>query len=124
MKGIPHAAKKLGIRFDLLNERVLAFERFELPRPSPEEGVPLARLSRDEGIALRTARSGAGRYRHEGLAGLARKWSEFRSDQGCYFCADPPIWATRRSQSSPRSEGVSCISSRFSMTRRPEMSSA
>ena len=60
-------------------ERARAFERFELLRPSLEEGVPLARVARDRGIALRTARRWAGQYRREGLAGLARKG---RSDRG------------------------------------------
>jgi hypothetical protein len=36
-------------------ERTLAFERFELLRPSLEAGVPLARVARDRGIPLRTA---------------------------------------------------------------------
>ena len=36
-------------------ERALAFERFELLRPALEEGVPLARVARDRGLALRTA---------------------------------------------------------------------
>ncbi len=60
-------------------ERALAFERFELLRPALEEGVPLARVARDRGIALRTARRWAGLYRRDGLAGLARKG---RSDRG------------------------------------------
>jgi putative transposase len=60
-------------------ERARAFERFELLRPSLEEGVPLARVARDRGLALRTARRWAAQYRREGLAGLARKG---RSDRG------------------------------------------
>ena len=60
-------------------ERTRAFERFELLRPSLEEGVPLARVARDRGLALRTARRWAAQYRREGLAGLARKG---RSDRG------------------------------------------
>lgn len=60
-------------------ERTLAFERFELLRPALEEGVPLSRLSRDRGIALRTATRWVGQYRREGLAGLARQG---RSDRG------------------------------------------
>ena len=47
--------------------------------PTLEEGVPLARVARDRGLALRTARRWAGQYRREGLAGLARKG---RSDRG------------------------------------------
>jgi putative transposase len=60
-------------------ERALAFERFELLRPALEEGIPLARIARDRGIPLRTARRWAGQYRRGGLAGLARKE---RTDQG------------------------------------------
>jgi putative transposase len=60
-------------------ERALAFERFELLRPALEEGVPLARVARDRGIALRTAQRWAGQYRRGGLAGLVRKG---RSDRG------------------------------------------
>lgn len=60
-------------------ERTLAFERFELLRPHLEEGVPLARVAREGGLALRTASRWAGQYRREGLAGLARKG---RSDRG------------------------------------------
>ena len=55
------------------SERNLAFERFELLRPALEEGVPLARVARERGIALRTARRWAGQYRREGLAGLVRR---------------------------------------------------
>ena len=60
-------------------DRSRAFERFQLLRPSLEEGVALARVARDRGVALRTARRWAAQYRREGLAGLARKE---RSDRG------------------------------------------
>jgi len=60
-------------------ERAQAYERFGLIRPFLEEGVPLSRLARERGIALRTARRWASLYRREGLAGLARKE---RSDRG------------------------------------------
>jgi putative transposase len=60
-------------------ERARAFERFNLLRPFLEEGVPLARVARDRGLALRTARRWAAQYRRQGLAGLARKG---RSDRG------------------------------------------
>ena len=66
-------------------ERTLAFERFELLRPSLEEGIPLARVARDRGLALRTAQRWAGQYRREGLAGLARKG---RSDRGKRHLSD------------------------------------
>jgi putative transposase len=66
-------------------ERAQAFERFAFLRPFLEEGVPLARVARDRGIALRTARRWASVYRREGLAGLARKE---RSDQGTRQLSD------------------------------------
>jgi putative transposase len=66
-------------------ERTLAFERFELLRPCLEEGVPLVRVARDRGLALRTAQRWASQYRREGLAGLARKG---RSDRGKRHLSD------------------------------------
>src|SRR3954468_15384628 len=66
-------------------ERALAFERFELLRPALEGGVPLARVARDRGIALRTAQHWAGQYRRDGLAGLVRKG---RSDRGKRHLSD------------------------------------
>jgi putative transposase len=66
-------------------ERTRAFERFDLLRPFLEEGVPLARVARDRGLALRTARRWAAQYRREGLAGLARKE---RSDRGKRHLSD------------------------------------
>ena len=60
-------------------ERTQAFERFNILRPFLEEGVPLARVARGQGLALRTARRWVAHYRREGLAGLARKR---RSDRG------------------------------------------
>ena len=66
-------------------ERALAFERFELLRPALDEGVPLARVARDRGIALRTAQRWAGQYRRDGLAGLVRKG---RSDRGKRHLSD------------------------------------
>jgi putative transposase len=66
-------------------ERALAFERFEILRPSLEEGVPLARLARDRGIAFRTAQRWASLYRREGLVGLSRKG---RSDRGKRHLSD------------------------------------
>jgi putative transposase len=53
-------------------ERALAFERFELLRPSLEEGIPLARVARERGVALRTARRWAGQYRRDGRPGSNR----------------------------------------------------
>ena len=66
-------------------ERALAFERFDLLRPTLEEAVPLARVARDRGVPLRTARRWAAQYRREGLAGLARKG---RSDRGKRHLSD------------------------------------
>jgi hypothetical protein len=47
-------------------ERARAFERFELLRPSLEGGIPLARVARDRGLALRTARRCIALDRQEG----------------------------------------------------------
>src|SRR5512142_1279535 len=66
-------------------ERARAFERFELLRPALQEGVPLARVGRDRGIAVRTAQRWAGQYRRDGLAGLVRKG---RSDRGKRHLSD------------------------------------
>jgi putative transposase len=54
-------------------ERDRALERFQLLCPFLEQGIPLARVARDRGLALRTARRWAALYRRDGLAGLARK---------------------------------------------------
>jgi putative transposase len=53
--------------------------RFAVLRPHLEDGVPLTRLARAEGVALRTAQRWLQRYRAQGLAGLAR---QPRSDRG------------------------------------------
>jgi putative transposase len=66
-------------------ELALAYERFEVLRPSLEQGIPLARLARERGLALRTARRWAALYRRQGLAGLARKG---RSDRGKRHLSD------------------------------------
>ena len=54
-------------------------ERFRLLRPHLEDGVPLARVAREQGIVLRTAQRWLRRYRAQGLAGLAR---QPRADRG------------------------------------------
>ena len=53
--------------------RALALARFQAIRPFLEDGIPLARIAREQGIILRTARRWVQRYRREGLAGLSRK---------------------------------------------------
>jgi putative transposase len=53
--------------------RSRALARFQIIRPFLEDGVPLAQLAREQDIVLRTARRWVGRYRREGLTGLARK---------------------------------------------------
>ena len=47
--------------------------RFRLLQPYLEEGVPLARIAREQGIVLRTAQRWLRRYRAQGLVGLARQ---------------------------------------------------
>jgi putative transposase len=59
--------------------RSRALARFQIIRPYLEDGVPLTRIAREQGIVLRTARRWVDRYRREGLAGLARKE---RDDKG------------------------------------------
>src|SRR6476660_1439557 len=54
-------------------------ERYRLLRPHLEEGVPLARIAREQGIVLRTAQRWLRRYRTSGLAGVAR---QPRTDRG------------------------------------------
>jgi putative transposase len=66
-------------------ERALAFERFELLRPSLEGGAALSQVARDQGIPLRTARRWASQYRRAGLVGLVRKG---RSDRGKRHLSD------------------------------------
>ena len=56
-----------------------AVARVRLLRPSLEEGVPLARVAREQGVSLRTTQRWAARYRREGLAGLAHR---SRADRG------------------------------------------
>ena len=46
--------------------------RFRLLQPHLENGIPLARIARDQGIVLRTAQRWLRCYRAQGLAGLAR----------------------------------------------------
>ena len=66
-------------------EQVRALERYQIRAPFLEDGVPLARVARDRGLVLRTARRWVDRYRREGLAGLARKG---RSDRGKRHLSD------------------------------------
>lgn len=61
------------------DQRAEAMTRFELLKPHLEDGVPLARVASDAGIALRTAKRWLARYRAHGLAGLVRT---VRSDAG------------------------------------------
>ena len=59
--------------------RSRALTRFQTIRPFLEDGVPLARIAREHGVNLRSARRWVKDYRNDGLAGLARK---ARSDKG------------------------------------------
>ena len=60
-------------------DRAAALTRFRVLRPHLEEGVPLARLARDQGLELRTLQRWLRAYRQQGLAGLTRK---VRRDRG------------------------------------------
>jgi putative transposase len=54
-------------------EQARALERYRILRPFLEGEVPLARVAREQGLILRTARRWVDRYRRQGLAGLARQ---------------------------------------------------
>src|SRR3954468_6265006 len=90
-RGVSRAMTQPSINGLSEAERARAFERFQLLRPSLEKGVPLARVARDRGVALRTARRWVAQYRREGLVGLARKE---RSDRGNRRLPDPLGQAT------------------------------
>ncbi|TMC16635.1 MAG: helix-turn-helix domain containing protein, partial [Chloroflexi bacterium] len=60
-------------------ERKSAYERYEQLRPCLEYGVSQAEVARREGISLKNIQRWVGRYRREGLVGLARRQ---RSDAG------------------------------------------
>jgi putative transposase len=54
-------------------DRTTALARFRLLQPFLDGDVPLSTLTRERGIALRTAQRWVTQYRHLGLAGLVRK---------------------------------------------------
>ena len=60
-------------------DRAAALTRFRILRPHLEDGVPLARVARDQGLELRTLQRWLRAYRQQGLAGLTRK---VRRDRG------------------------------------------
>src|SRR5271154_6549582 len=60
-------------------QREQAMARFAVLQPHLERNVPLARVARDGGVALRTARRWLRCYRAKGLVGLVRS---ARSDAG------------------------------------------
>ena len=62
-------------------QRDQAMARFALLRRHVEDGVPLARLARQEGVPIRTARRWLSQYRQRGLIGLAR---QARADAGTH----------------------------------------
>ncbi len=54
-------------------ERARALARFHALRPYLEDGVPLAEIARERGVAARTLERWVARYRTEGVTGLARR---------------------------------------------------
>src|ERR1700730_16276054 len=60
-------------------ERTRALERFQILRPCLENGVPLAQLSRERKLQLRTLQRWVRAYRQRGLLGLVRM---SRADRG------------------------------------------
>lgn len=75
----PIATAALSSLSDDARSRALA--RFQKIRPFLEDGVPLARLAREQNIILRTARRWVKRYRRDGLLGLARKERADKDDR-------------------------------------------
>lgn len=69
-------------------ERARALARFRLLQPCVENGVPLAPLARQHGVALRTAQRWLQRYRQYGLAGLVRHG---RTDRGGHRRLTPEL---------------------------------
>jgi putative transposase len=62
-------------------ERARALERYGVLQPCVEHGVPLAHIAKQQGMTLRTAQRWLARYRHNGLAGLARQGRRDRGHQ-------------------------------------------
>ncbi len=50
-----------------------AMERYHFLRPTLEDTIPLARVARDAGVPVRTARRWLAAYQRDGLIGLARR---------------------------------------------------
>ncbi len=66
-------------------ERNRAFARFQLLRPLLEAGVPLATLSRQHQLPLRTMHRWVARYQQQGLVGLAVKRRIILRETGSAF---------------------------------------
>jgi len=60
-------------------QRTVVMQRWQVLRPTVEDGVPLTVAAREAGVPLRSAQRWLTRYRNGGLAALARTT---RSDQG------------------------------------------
>lgn len=67
-------------------QRRRALARFRLLRPFLEDGVPLGRIAREQGVTLRTAQRWVAGYRRDGLAGLVRR---VRADRGGHRLSTP-----------------------------------
>ena len=65
-----------------------ALELFQIVRPFLEEGISLAAIARQHGIALRTARRWVSHYRAGGLTALTRLP---RSDKGACRALSPAL---------------------------------
>ena len=63
------------------DERTRALARYKIIQPHVEQGVPLAHLVHQQGIALRTAQRWVALHRQYGLAGLAHRARRDRGHQ-------------------------------------------
>jgi putative transposase len=63
------------------DERTRALERYKILQPYVEHGTLLTHVSHHHGMPLRTVQRWLAQYRHNGLAGLARRRRRDRGHQ-------------------------------------------
>jgi putative transposase len=72
-------------------ERARALERYRVLQPCVEHDVPLTHVAHHHGLPLRTVQRWLARYRHAGLAGLARRGRSDRGQQRGLHAALKPV---------------------------------